>query len=100
MNNSPAFPETSSGDDSAGDRPARNGGTPPQEPGAGANADSPPDLTSVQAEAARLVEMTQSTLSKCENGDRRIDIIELMRFAEAYEKDIEYFLPEDLIRKR
>lgn len=54
MNNSPAFPETSSGDDSAGDRPARNGGTPPQEPGAGANADSPPDLTSVQAEAARL----------------------------------------------
>mgnify|MGYP000990790553 CR=1 FL=1 len=53
-----------------------------------------------QAEAARLVEMTQSTLSKCENGDRRIDIIELMRFAEAYEKDIEYFLPEDLIRKR
>jgi transcriptional regulator with XRE-family HTH domain len=49
-----------------------------------------------QSEAARLVEMTQSTLSKCENGDRRIDIIELARFAHAYEKDMEYFLPETL----
>ena len=54
MDNFPAFPEISSGDDSAGDRPARNGGTPQQGSGVGANADSPPDLTSVQAEAARL----------------------------------------------
>lgn len=52
-----------------------------------------------QAAAAQLVEMTQSTLSKCENGDRRIDIIELVRFAKAYEKDIEYFLPDELAPK-
>ena len=54
MDNSPAFPETFSGDGSAGDRPARNGGTLPEEPDAKATADSPPGLTSIQAEAARL----------------------------------------------
>jgi len=45
-----------------------------------------------QIEAARLLEITQSTMSKCESGDRRIDIIELRNFARVYEKRMEYFI--------
>ena len=48
-----------------------------------------------QAEAARRLEITQSTMSKCESGDRRIDIIELRHFARVYEKRLRYFI-EDL----
>ena len=54
MNNSPAFPECSSGDGSGGGCPAWDGGTPEKGPDAEARAGGPPDITSVQAEAARL----------------------------------------------
>lgn len=47
-----------------------------------------------QIEAARLLEITQSTMSKCESGDRRIDIIELRNFARVYDKRMQYFLDD------
>lgn len=34
-----------------------------------------------------------SYLSKIENGDRRIDILELIELAKLYNKDINYFVP-------
>ena len=54
MGHFPAFPKISSCGDSADDCCARNGGTPPERPGAGAGAASTQDVTFVQAEAARL----------------------------------------------
>ena len=35
-----------------------------------------------------------SYLSKIENGDRRIDVLELMELAKLYNKDIGFFVPE------
>lgn len=37
----------------------------------------------------------QSYLSKVENGDRRIDIIELLELANVYGKDINWFLKKE-----
>ena len=45
-----------------------------------------------QAEVAVLLRRPQSFVSKCESGERRIDVIELQDFAGLYRKPIGYFL--------
>lgn len=47
-----------------------------------------------QIEAARLLGITQSVLSKCERGERRVDAVELLEFARVYKKPLSYFLEE------
>lgn len=46
-----------------------------------------------QSEAARRLKKPQSFISKCESGERRLDIIELRTFAELYGKDLSFFDP-------
>jgi len=47
-----------------------------------------------QAEAARLLKKPQWFVSRCENGQRKIDVTELMAFAEIYHIDLSRFLGE------
>ena len=44
-----------------------------------------------QAEVARALGKPQSFVSKSETAERRVDVIELLDFAEIYEKELEYF---------
>ena len=46
-----------------------------------------------QEEVARKIKKPQSYVSKCESGERRVDVVELERFAKLYEKPFSYFLP-------
>jgi transcriptional regulator with XRE-family HTH domain len=48
------------------------------------------ELTQVQV--ARALRKPQSFVSKCESGERRVDVIELAQFARVYGKPISYFL--------
>ncbi len=41
-----------------------------------------------QAEVARLLDKPQSFVSKSESGERRVDVVELKRFATLYRKGI------------
>ena len=45
-----------------------------------------------QEAVAKLLGVTQSYISKMESGQRRIDIVQLKRFAKVYKKQIDYFL--------
>lgn len=45
-----------------------------------------------QADAAKLLKKPQSFISKCESGERRVDIVELKHFADLYKKDLIYFV--------
>jgi len=45
-----------------------------------------------QVEAAAALRKPQSFVSKCESGERRIDVIELEYFATLYRKQISFFL--------
>ena len=45
-----------------------------------------------QVEAAKQLKQPQSFVSMCESGARRIDVIELERFAALYKKPLRYFL--------
>ena len=45
-----------------------------------------------QAEVAKHFEQQQSFVSKCESGERRIDPIELAKFARLYKQPVEFFL--------
>lgn len=45
-----------------------------------------------QIEVANLLDVPQSYVSKCESGERRVDVIELMDFAAIYQKPILYFI--------
>lgn len=48
-----------------------------------------------QVQVAHLLKRHQSYISKCESGERRIDIIELTAFARIYGKDLDYFIQKD-----
>jgi len=45
-----------------------------------------------QIEVAKLLDKTQSHVSKVEAGQRRIDIVALKEFARIYKKPMDYFL--------
>lgn len=46
-----------------------------------------------QVEVAKRLGVPQSFVSKCESGERRVDVIELDAFARVYRKSITYFVP-------
>ena len=45
-----------------------------------------------QEQVANLLHRTQSYVSKIESGQRKIDVIQLKKFAKIYKKDINFFL--------
>lgn len=47
-----------------------------------------------QSEAARRLAKPQSYVSKCESGERRVDVVELKDFARLYGVRIGYFVGE------
>ena len=53
------------------------------------------DAGYLQEEVANRLGKPHSFISKCELGERRLDIIELQRIARIYGKTINYFLGED-----
>lgn len=46
-----------------------------------------------QRAVAEELKRVPSFVAKCENGERRVDVIELLEFAKVYRKPISYFLP-------
>ena len=50
------------------------------------------DLTQVQV--AKRLKRPQSYISKVESGEQRVDILELKKFAQLYNRSIEYFLKD------
>ena len=55
------------------------------------------DAGLTQAEVAERLGRPQSFVAKCETGERRVDVVELIRFADLYDKSLQYFIPK---RKR
>jgi transcriptional regulator with XRE-family HTH domain len=53
------------------------------------------DAGLLQADVARKLGKPQSFVSKCESGERRTDVVELMNFARLYRKTITYFVGGD-----
>jgi transcriptional regulator with XRE-family HTH domain len=45
-----------------------------------------------QVEVANLLGKHQSYVAKCESGERRVDVIELVEFAHLYGKNVDYFV--------
>lgn len=52
------------------------------------------DAGLTQVEVGRQLGKPQSFVSKCESGERRVDVVELEAFAELYRKRLTDFLPE------
>ena len=52
------------------------------------------DAGLTQREVAKRLGNPQSFVSKCESGERRIDVIELAVFAKMYGKPLEWFVQE------
>lgn len=50
------------------------------------------DLT--QEQVARALGVPQSMVSRCESGERRVDVIELRAFARLYKWEVQDFLPK------
>lgn len=44
-----------------------------------------------QASVAKRLKKPQSFVSKCESGERRVDVVELRQFADLYRKPLSYF---------
>ncbi|MHB1861612.1 MAG: helix-turn-helix domain-containing protein [Gemmatimonadaceae bacterium] len=53
------------------------------------------DAGLTQVEVAKKLGEKQAWVSKCELGERRIDPLDLQRFAKVYKKPLSYFLPRD-----
>lgn len=53
------------------------------------------DAGLTQEQVAKSLKVPQSWVSKCESGERRVDAVELERFARLYDKPVTFFLPED-----
>lgn len=49
------------------------------------------DAGMTQTEAAKRLGKPRSFVSKCELGERRVDIVECRMFAEIYNKDMRFF---------
>ncbi len=45
-----------------------------------------------QAEVAVKLRRPQSFVSKCESGERRVDVVELQVFAQLYKRDMTFFV--------
>jgi transcriptional regulator with XRE-family HTH domain len=45
-----------------------------------------------QVQVARRLGKSHTYVSKCELGERRVDFVELQRFAQIYSKDISFFI--------
>jgi transcriptional regulator with XRE-family HTH domain len=45
-----------------------------------------------QEQVAKILNKTQSYISKIESGQRKIDVVQLKEFAKIYKKDIAYFI--------
>ena len=50
------------------------------------------DAGLTQVEVASRLNQPQSYVSKCESGERRVDVVELMDFADLYQKQIQDFV--------
>jgi transcriptional regulator with XRE-family HTH domain len=48
-----------------------------------------------QRDVAERLGTFHSWIPKAETGDRRLDVMELMRLADLYEKPLDYFLKDD-----
>lgn len=46
-----------------------------------------------QTEVAARLRRPQSYVSKCEAGERRVDVVELGAFARLYKKPLDFFVP-------
>lgn len=46
-----------------------------------------------QVQVARQIRRSQTWLSKCELGERRVDFVELVELADAYGKALDWFRP-------
>lgn len=44
-----------------------------------------------QVDAAKKLRKQQSYVSRCESGDHRLDVVELMSFARLYGKSLDFF---------
>jgi transcriptional regulator with XRE-family HTH domain len=53
------------------------------------------DAGLLQAEVSTRMGKAHSFVSKCELGERRVDVVELQKFASIYDKSIAYFLGEE-----
>ena len=49
------------------------------------------DAGLLQSEASRLLGKSRTFVSKCELGERRVDVIEVQQFAKIYNKKLTYF---------
>ncbi len=49
------------------------------------------DAGLTQVQVARTLRRHQSFVAKCESGERRVDVVELLDFAKLYKKPLTYF---------
>ena len=47
-----------------------------------------------QRQVSATLGMSHSFLSKCETGDRSVDVMELLQLAKLYGKPVQYFFPD------